>query len=126
MPSSNQKRVTELESQLEASQQKVRQLQAEKSRLTVALQHLAHNPAGLTLEQLQAAAQEALDDTRALEQLQQRDLAVAHSTVSRMRFPTNLRKQWSGTEVQNWLQQFAEVLRLRAQAQLEQGKQTLQ
>lgn len=126
MPSANLKRIEELEQQLDTAKRNNQRLEAEKYRLAAYLSEIHVNHEDDTASDLQELAAEALNLTGALTQLQQRDLKVAYNTVVRMKFPVEVRKQWSGGEVQHWIQSYAEVLRQRALAQLEPGKDTVQ
>lgn len=126
MPSANQKRIEELESQLEVSERKRQQAEIMASTLTVTLQEIAHRDVSPDVEALKEFARQSITISEAEARLQQRDLNIAYLTIKRLRFPVAIRKQWSGSDVQQWIDQYAEVLKARALAHQEDKKETLQ
>lgn len=122
MPSANQKRIEDLET-------KLRDAEFQAHSLTAYLQEIHRNHEDASASELQELALEAISIHNAEARMQQRDLNIAYRTVAQLKFPTMLRKMWSGGEVQDWIDQYAEVLKQRLLAHQEDKldkKETLQ
>lgn len=129
MTTARQKRIEDLEAKLRLKEQALEEQMQINQVLVTSLQEIAGDRVPPSYESLKAYAKEALVSSKAEAQMQQRDLNIAYFTIKRLRFPVELRKMWSGGDVQNWLEQMAEVLRQRAQAHQEDKldkKETLQ
>ncbi len=129
MTTSRQKRIEELEAELKLKQRALEEQMQINQVLVTSLQEIAGDRVPPSYGSLKAYAKQALVVSKAEAQMQQRDLNIAYLTLKRLKFPVELRKMWSGGEVQNWIDQYAEVLKQRALAHQEDKldkKETLQ
>ena len=112
MTTTRLKRIEELEGQVN---ELTHALEQKEMREYLLVHHLQEISKGRGTDPVDYARW-ALEDTNFVAQLQQRDLNIAYRTISQLNFPVNVRKQWSGDEVQTWVDQYAEVLKQRALA----------